>query len=220
MLIIKQDDVQILDKADIAQLISSAYGGNTISNQHVISMLLSMLPRPPSKTKDAYKWLASAVGVKANDPRPVLKVLWAIDGYMYAADGHRIHRIATELANGCYDPKTLELVNDDDLKPYRFKYIFDNFDNKAQMFLPSELVRVIYNAPTSTLIKSVGLVHENKEFLADERYFLQAVNGDLEQTLKVSTDRKQIYGQSEHGDFVLMLCRFDITDFKYTKDNQ
>src|SRR5699024_6337922 len=116
MIIIKQDEVMKLDKEDLIQITGSLMQGGTLDDDLVISMLLSMLPNPPSKAKDAQKWLANAAGVKANDPRPTLKVLWADSGNMYASDGHRMHRISTDLADGCYDPKTLEPVNNSELK--------------------------------------------------------------------------------------------------------
>ena len=221
MIIIKQDEVMKLDKEDLIQITGSLMQGGTLDDDLVISMLLSMLPNPPGRAKNAQKWLANAVGVKVNDPRPTLKVLWVNSGNMYASDGHRMHRISTDLADGCYDPKTLEPINDSELKPYNFSKIFDGFNHvKSKLFLPKDMVRVIYNNGSSDGGKSIGFVHEEQQFLVNEKYFIQAVNNNFKQTLSLSVDKKQIYGQSEYGDFVLMLCRYDINEFVRAKEQK
>ena len=220
MIIIKQDEVMTLGKGDLIQLTGTLMDGETIANDLVVSMLLSMLPKQPSKAKNTTKWISSAVGVKANDPRPVLKLLWAMGGKMYAADGHRVHRVDTDLPDGCYEPNTLKpIVNDDELKPYKFKEIFDSFDrHSAKLFLPKEMVRVIYNNSDADGGKAIGLVHEDAQFLVHERYFMQAINNNWQQTVSVSNDRRQVYGQSEYGDFIVMLCRYDLNEFAEAKD--
>lgn len=211
-----------LPKGELLFFISSLKNGATISNEIIGDMMLSLLPRPPSKAKTGAKWVASAVAVKDNDSRPTLKVLWAIDGMLYASDGHRLHRMATDLPNGCYDPKTLmPVVSDDLIKPYRFKEIFDNFDHRdARLFLPSELTRVISNSHAEPLGKVVSLVHPNIGFLCLERYFLQATNGEQGATISASKDGKQLYGQSDFGDYIVMLTRFDINEFKNALETQ
>lgn len=208
-----------MHKGELLHIINSLKNGATLPNSIIGDMMLSLLPKPPSKAKTAAKWVASAVAVKDNDPRPVLKLLWAIDGMLYASDGHRLHRIATDLPDGCYDPKTLAPVASDDLKPYRFNEIFNSFDHRdAKLFLPSELTRVISNSHAEPLGKVVSLVHPSIGFLCLERYFLQATNGEKGTTISISNDGQQLYGQSAFGDYVVMLTRFDINDFRNAQE--
>ena len=65
-------------------------------------------PARTRNVKSVEQWVALAVGVR--DVRAPLNYLYVKDGIVWGSDGHRAHWGATELADGYYDPRTLDPV--------------------------------------------------------------------------------------------------------------
>ena len=59
------------------------------------------LPTVPAKKRTATDWIAQALGVK--DIREYLRYMYSDGEWLYSSDGHRAHRVPTDLEPGFYD---------------------------------------------------------------------------------------------------------------------
>lgn len=72
--------------------------------------LYSFFSPPPGKLKTPFQWVNMAVDKKGK--RYNLRHVYVEDGTMIATDGHRLHRLPTDLDNGFYDKNSVRIEVD------------------------------------------------------------------------------------------------------------
>lgn len=90
---------------DIAMLLAK---GHEISQAEKDSLVMYFAPNLPAKPKTLIQWVAAAAGVK--DLRPQIHNVYVTNGMAYASDGYHMRCCTTDLADGFYEPKTLQPI--------------------------------------------------------------------------------------------------------------
>lgn len=148
-------------------------------------------PTRTRNVKSVEQWVALAVGVR--DVRTPLNYLYVKDGTAWGTDGHRAHWGATELADGYYDPRTLDPAPFSD--PYPDVARATSWIDKDSPEVAAGEHKVI--GPGLSTI-NYGGTHIDAKYVADA----QPV-GD---TLRIDPG-KGAHGTSAWGRFAIMACR-------------
>ena len=156
-------------------------GGASLTPTELDRMILYYAPGIPARAPTAEQWVAKACSTNRDDPRDYLRTMRVKDGIAAATDGHRMHRAATKLPDGHYDPTTMLPVEvDSDTKypdvsrivPDRAKCeCIEYRDCTEQLGTPDEITRG--RKPTRYLVLPGG-----GPGIAQADYVRQAVNHD------------------------------------------
>jgi hypothetical protein len=155
------------------------------------------LPAQSKIAKNAFDWVAKACS--KNDRTPGLQYVYVLDTVMYGCDHHRVHWANTDLLNGLYDAKSGIRSDSNDKYPDVKRVIADAMTGSLSLG-----DTVISKTPQSVhagfAVYPVGETHVQKSFLD------AAMNGSesVELNRKPNSKYSGIWGNSEHGSFVIM----------------
>lgn len=176
-----------INKAKAFTLVDMLRNGAQLTDDQLDQLYVYFSPARATATrvKDAFAWVALAVGVK--DVRPYLHHVVVRGGFAYGSDGARCHRAATELLDGRYCPATRAPVVFEGYEPPFERH----FEVKgAAPFEIDQLVRETVNKVAVTRIAGGPGVQSN--------YWLDA------RATTLATVDGRFVGTSEFGDYVVM----------------
>ena len=179
-----------INKAKAFTLVDMLRNGAQLTDDELDQLYVYFSPARATATrvKDAFAWVALAVGVK--DVRPYLHHVTVRGGFMYGSDGKRCHRAATDLPDGHYCPATRAPVAFEGYAaPYeRF------FEVKGAVgFDIAGLVRETHNRVPAVRVPGGVAVQAG--------YWLDA------RATTVTTVDGRFIGESEFGDYAIMGLR-------------
>ena len=179
-----------INKAKAFTLVDMLRNGAQLTDDQLDQLYVYFSPARATATrvKDAFAWVALAVGVK--DVRPYLHHVVVRSGFMHGSDGHRCHRAPTELPDGRYDSATRAPVAFEGYDP-PFERFFEA--KGAAPFDIGQLVRETRNkTPVIRVPNGPGVL---SDYWLDARAKTCAHLGD------------RFIGESEFGDYVVMGVR-------------
>lgn len=179
-----------INKAKAFQLVDMLRNGAQLTDDQLDQLYVYFSPARATATrvKDAFAWVALAVGVK--DVRPYLHHVVVRGGFMYGSDGARCHRAPTELPDGRYDPAT------------RAPVAFEGYDPPFERFFGvrgavpfdiGQLVQETHNKVAA--VRAPGGVAVQANYWIDAR------------AKTITTVDGRFIGESEFGDYVIMGSR-------------
>ncbi len=177
-----------INKAKAVTLVDMLRNGAQLTDGQLDQLYVYFSPARATATrvKDAFAWVALAVGVK--DVRLYLHHVVVRGGFMYGSDGARCHRAPTELPDGRYDPATRAPVAFEGRDP-PFERFFDSKTARTPVDIDG-LVRETHNKTPVIRVPNGPGVQSN--YWLDARAKTCAHLGD------------RFIGESEFGDYVVV----------------
>jgi hypothetical protein len=170
--------------------------GCALSTCDLDALINYFAPARSKEPKSAEEWVARACADK-NEVRFYLRFLYVSAGVAYGTNGHRLHWCDTKLADGYYSPVTLDPCDCDGTFP------------DVKRAVPGALSGVEYSTGMEKVAvsgKGDRNVELAKKTYVNEKYWLQALGGDMLATYSVDPG-VQCRGRNRFGEFVIMPVR-------------
>ena len=190
-----------MTKLQAFELIKRAIDNNEGLEGATLKDLLTFFAPPlPKVAKTAEQWVCKAAG--KNDVREWVNYLYAHDGWLYATDGHRAHRVRTNLTNGYYDPLTMHPADHIRCENPLVRNVNSFFPSIFKGMQPVT-VSSAEEVQVSSKLSRYEWCGESHAF--DKKYVTAAINHEDSTPLYIRDDR--LHGVSSFGEFIIMGLR-------------
>lgn len=181
-----------LSRAAAFEVVTRLRDGGTATEHELDGLFLHLAPgKTPKKASSALQWCRVAVA-DSGEKRQFLQYVIAQKGWLYGCNGHRVHRVETDLPEGYYHPSTFTPVDCDCPAP-----------DMGRFFLP-DLQGLLLDADALVVevVKGMRFVRVPGGVGVQEEYWREAA------ATLCRVESGNFVGRSAFGEFKIMGVRF------------